>query len=147
MQLGTIYASPLRVYLILGLLAAIGIYCGISLPVSLFPSAAKSVIGVDIGYGSQTMEEFKNQHGTEIESRIRTLSAEKVEVKKVRTHYRPHQVHFAVETEWGSSTRASLEEVESLVHAYAGRLSEDSRDHLWVYPEGGNTGFVAISFF
>ena len=53
-----IYASPLRVYLCLAVLALIGVFSGMRLPISLFPNSSKPVIGVDIPYGSTTADEF-----------------------------------------------------------------------------------------
>ena len=71
-----IYASPLRVYLSLALLALAGIFCGTNLPVSLFPNSSKPVISVYIPYGSNTASEFLTSHGTYIEGKLQLISTE-----------------------------------------------------------------------
>ena len=59
----SLYSSPLRVYLCLGLLALIGLYSGFNLPVSLFPNSSKPTVSVGLNYGSATAEEFLSSHG------------------------------------------------------------------------------------
>ncbi len=58
-----LYASPLRVYLLLGALAFWGIFSGFKLPSSLFPNSSKPRIIVTARYGGSTYEEFLNVYG------------------------------------------------------------------------------------
>ena len=69
--MGEIYKNPLRVYLVLGLLAIWGILAGISLPISLFPNSSKPTITANVNYGDLTADEFYKSYGRQAEAQMK----------------------------------------------------------------------------
>ncbi len=142
----SIYGSPLRVYLCLGVLALVGIYAGTQLPVSLFPKSAKPIILVSIPYGDNSVDEFVQKHGNRLESQLRAISIDTAEVDKTRSFYEPEQVRFEVEFKWGSQPRSALREVESVVHSYASQFDEVVRNSIRLAPDDKDSGFFVASY-
>ena len=142
-----LYASPLRVYLLLGVLALVGIYCGLKLPVSLFPNSAKPEVVVNISYGDSTTEEFLNTYGLTIESQLHSIRTEGAEISQVRAYYRRESVRYELEFNWGTPPREALKEVQLLVNSFAARLPLEMRDSVSVWSNSENSGFLAVSFY
>lgn len=65
--------TPLRVYLILGTLALLGLFSGWKLPISLFPNSSKVTVQVSIPLYSMTPSDFFDQYGYNIETQLRTI--------------------------------------------------------------------------
>jgi multidrug efflux pump subunit AcrB len=51
-MLSNLYKNPLRVYLIIGALALLGVISGSKLPISLYPNSNRPTINASISYGS-----------------------------------------------------------------------------------------------
>jgi hydrophobic/amphiphilic exporter-1 (mainly G- bacteria), HAE1 family len=144
---GKLYSSPLRVYLCLGFLALVGIYCGLKLPISLFPNSSKPSIAVGISYGNSTADEFVNTYGHHIEDRFRELSTGHLEVEKVEADYDTQKVVYHINFRWGADPKEALKEVKLLIAAVSSQFTQEVRDSIWVWPQGDNQGFLAISFY
>lgn len=145
--MGRLYASPVRVYLMLGALALAGIIAGLNLPISLFPNSTKPSITVNIGYGSLTADEFLQTYGKYLESQLRAISTKTVKVEGIESTYDTSSVHYQVKFRWGVEADAALREVQSVAHGFAGRLPQESRDTLNIWTHNRNAGFFALSFF
>ena len=58
-----LYTSPGRVYLVVILIAILGIISGFELPISLYPNSTKPTVWTGIKYGSLTANEFLDTYG------------------------------------------------------------------------------------
>jgi len=145
--LKSLYRTPLRVYLLLGFLAALGVYSGTKLPISLFPNSNKATIAVNLSFGSFTTDEFRNTYGTPFESQLQNISARSIEVERIETEYNAHDALFKVIFKWGTDPQEALKEVRSAANAFVSQFPIDIRNSLWVSNWSGNTGFLAVSFF
>lgn len=143
----SLYASPLRVYLTLGLLALVGIWSGLKLPVSLFPNSAKPRVGVRVSYGSSTSDEFLNSYGRALEDQLRGVTGDVVQLENLKASYSKDRANYVLEFRWGNSPTAALKEVQVIANSFASRLPSDIRDGLGVWTDTENSGFLAISFF
>ncbi|MBI3293223.1 MAG: efflux RND transporter permease subunit, partial [Deltaproteobacteria bacterium] len=145
--MGKLYSNPARVYLVLGFIALIGIYSGLTLPVSLFPNSSKPEVYVPMSYGGSTAEEFLHTYGADLEQQLKSLSGDNIEVERVTANYRPKSVDFKVLFKWGVNPNAAQKEVERAVNAFASRLPQESRDSVHVWLNNENSGFFAMSFY
>lgn len=143
----SLYSAPLRVYLLLLGLAAAGIYAGMGLPVSLFPNSSKPTIGVNIGYGSSTPEEFINTYGYRLESQLQSIAAKDLKVYQVRSTYDRGGANYDVEFEWGSPSIAALREVQTVVLGFSAQFPTEIRNSVNIWSSGENSGFMAVSFY
>lgn len=142
-----LYASPLRVYLCLGVLALAGVVSGLSLPVSLFPNSTKPRVNVGFGYGSGTSDDFINTYGRTIEEQLRAVSGEGLEVERVLAEYHSGGASYDVHFRWGVSGQAALREIQARMTAFAARMPQEMRDGMSVWTRGDNSGFLAVSFY
>ena len=142
-----LYRSPLRVYLLLGLLAAFGLYCSWTLSISLFPQSSKPVIGVRLPYGSSTPREFSHIWGSLIENRLRGLSNQNLKIDALETFYRMDGAQFKITFDWGVDSQQALKEVENLIYGLSGAFPREVRNQLRISTWSDNQGFLAISFF
>jgi hydrophobic/amphiphilic exporter-1 (mainly G- bacteria), HAE1 family len=145
--LGRLYASPMRVYLLLGGLALFGIFSGLQLPVSLFPNSSKPSIYINIPYGGSTPEEFLNIHGKTLEGQLREIKTDNVEVESLRASYDADGATYHVNFKWGVSPTAAYRETLFVLNSFASRLPIESRDTLDISLDGENAGFLAVSFY
>ncbi len=143
----SIYASPLRVYLSLGILGLIGIYSGLNLPISLFPNSSKPQIWVEVPYGSHTMNEFIKKHGTILEPRFQSISTERVDVDRTQSYYYQNDAYWKIDFQWGTPIRSALKEVETIVHAYSNQFPEEVRNQISIYPSNKGQGFFVAIFY
>ncbi len=142
-----LYSSPLRVYLLLGSLALAGIIAGFMLPISLFPNSSKPEIGINLPYGSLTAEEFLNTYGKGLEDQIRSISTDGIDVERIEATYGHRAAKYEIHFKWGVAPNAALKEVQTVVNAFVGRLSDESRDGMRLWLDNENSGFFAVSFY
>lgn len=143
----SLYSSPLRVYLLLGVLSLIGIFCGLSLPISLFPNSSKPVVQVQIPYGDTTAKEFLDSYGRYLESSLGSLNTKLVKVESVEARYSKGHVSYKVSFPWNTPPNDAVKEVETLVNQLTSAMSVDVRRNTQVYTWNDNNGFFAASFF
>ncbi len=146
-NLSKLYGSPLRVYLLLGALAAAGLWCGLHLPISLFPNSAKPEVYVQISYGTSTADEFLHSFGTDLEAQLRRLNSRGVEVESIEAQYLRRQAEYRLKFQWGMSPQLAEREVANVVNSFASRLSQESRESIYIGLRSQNGGFLAISFY
>ncbi len=145
--MGKLYSSPLRVYLCLGFLALVGIYCGFKLPISLFPNSSKPTIYVRVSYGNSTADEFLNTYGHVLEDRFRDLSSSHLEVEKIEADYDTQLVAYLIHFKWGTDPKEAEKEVQLLMSAFSSQFTQEVRESVRVWPQGDSQGFLAISFY
>lgn len=142
----SLYRSPLRVYLVLGLLSIIGILSATELPVSLFPNSSKPIV-----HGCMTTElsseAFMRYYGDDLEGKFRGIKKGDLKVEKIVSEYRPKEICYEVEFEWGGDPLEAEKEVETIGKAYADSIDStyDSSFNSWVRNQ--NSGFFAVSFY
>ena len=145
--MGDIYKSPLRVYLVLALLALWGILSGFSLPISLFPNSSKPTINTQVSYGELTSDEFSKTYGGPIEAQLKGMMFDGHGVENLTTNYRGKEAEFTIEFQWGTSGERALREVQTLMAALSASWPEESRRSYSVNSYSENSGFLALSFY
>jgi hydrophobic/amphiphilic exporter-1 (mainly G- bacteria), HAE1 family len=143
----SLYASPLRVYLLLGVLSLIGIFCGLSLPISLFPNSSKPVIQAQIPYGDMTGRQFLDSYGRNLESSLNSLNTNLVKTEKLEARYNKSQVTYTISFPWDTPSNDAIKEVENLVNQVTASMPEEVRRGAGVYTWSENNGFFATSFY
>ncbi len=142
----SLYASPLRVYIILIGLSLLGIWSGLSLPISLYPNSSKPLVRACIGYDMSADTLFRS-FGKDLESQLQNINTSDVKVDRMTATYDANQVCYRTEFTWGSSDRLALHEVRTIVYAASGAMPYTSRQRTWVNSSSDNEGFLALSFF
>ncbi|MEZ4752171.1 MAG: efflux RND transporter permease subunit [Bdellovibrionota bacterium] len=137
----------MRVYLLFALLAAIGVYCGTQLPVSLFPNSSKPRVVYGIPYGNMTGDEFLHTYGKDLESKIMKIDTGDVKVIELDAEYRSGNARYDVQFEWGTNPNAAASELSNTVMSFVAQLPTESREGMWHWVNQENAGFFAISFF
>jgi multidrug efflux pump subunit AcrB/outer membrane protein TolC len=143
---GGIYRSPLRVYLVLGLLSLIGVWSAFQLPISLFPNSSKPQVSMCINT-NLSPDAFLSTYGTWIEEQLRAIRRDSLQVEKVSASYRPKDACYDIDFKWGGDPSQALREVEAVSNAVQGRLPQESRDRVSVFTNRENGGFLALSFY
>jgi len=144
---GRLYSSPLRVYLCLGALALLGLVSAFSLPVSLFPNSNKPEIDVRIPYGSATAQEFLDRSGGALENQLRSISTGSFHVDKLQAYYHTDSVRYKVEFQWQDSPQEAQEAVRNIVDSAVAGMSDEVRNHIDIWGQNDNSGFLALSFY
>ena len=140
-----IYSNPLRVYLLLGLLAMYGIFSGMSLSISLFPNSSKPVMYVNIPFENITAQDFLKSYGMSFEAEILALQTSKLQVTKVEATYGSTYAQYIIHFEWQTDPAEAKKEVENSVQKITLQLSESVRRSTQIYPYNENGGFFAAS--
>ncbi len=145
--MNSLYASPVRVYLVLGLMAAIGVFSGLKLPISLFPLAHHPEISAGVSLGNLSAEEFLNTYGKDLENRLRTMEADGISVEKLRANYTDGDANYQITFHWGVKPTDALRETQNLITAFSARFPQEARDRTWVWMRNQNAGFLALSLY
>lgn len=142
-----IFTSPLRVYIALGLLALIGLYAGLDLPISLYPNSSRPTIQAGVPYGVLNANEFKESYGEVIESKLKAIETPELEVDKIVADYTKSRLYIKVEFAWGADPKIALREVSTTLNSLSGSWPKLVRDGMWVNYWSESGGFTAISFY
>lgn len=142
-----LYSSPLRVYLMMGLLAFFGVYCGLQLPVSLFPNSSRPVVHVGGGYGNMTADEYYHTYGTSLESKLKSIRLSDAQVEEVDASYDPTELDIRVQFRWGDNVDSALRETKNIVSAFSAQWGNSPDYQLYARVWNRNSGFLAVSFF
>ncbi len=143
----SLYQSPLRVYLLLALMAGFGLWSANQLSVSLFPQKNQVSLGVSVPYGPLSASEFANTHGQKLESAISGLMVDGFGVKNVVAKYDAKRVRVSVDFEWGVHPEAAKKDFGDLIKTESQSWPEESRDRIWEYSENRNSGFFAAAVY
>lgn len=142
-----LYSIPLRVYLILGLLALLGIYAGLDLPISLYPNSNKPAIQTGVNYGNSTAQEFLQNYGKEIEAQLKNISVDGIKVEKLKAEYSGSRVFYRAVFGWCADPKEALKEVKSTMNSLSSRWPTEIRDSLWSNYWSKSSGFIAVSYY
>jgi HAE1 family hydrophobic/amphiphilic exporter-1 len=143
----SLYSQPLRVYVVLAVVAFVGILAGLNLPISLFPNSTKPVVAISSDYGSLTAEEFLETYGTKLEADFQAISETAVKVEKVKANYNNGGVQYSVQFNWGNDPTAAKKAVDAVVSSWLPRLPEEIQDSIGTWINNENSGFYAASFY
>ena len=142
----TLFSSPLRVYLVLSILAALGVWAGLSLPISLFPKNAQPYVNVNASYGSLSAIEFRRLYGERIETELKAIKGRMAEVQSVEANYAATNFSAKVVYTWESDPEAAMREAQVIINAIAATLPEETRRSMGVSIQGVDS-FFAMSFY
>ncbi len=145
--MSNIYSSPLRVYLLLGLLTLCGIFSGLSLPISLFPNSTKPEIYIHVPYGSLSSTEFLDSFGRTIESSLQSINGDHLEIEKINAFYEKSEAKYEVYFKWGAKPDVALNEVRNSLGRSTSSLPSESKDRISVEPNNEDGGFFAATFY
>lgn len=143
----SLYSSPVRVYLALGFLAAVGVFSGLKLPISLFPNSAKPKVTIAVPYGSATAREFRETYGSDLYQSLKKIRAPGIKVAQASADYAASESVFAIEFEWGTDPQQAEREVELVIGSFSARLPTEIRESIGIWTNNENSGFFAASFF
>jgi HAE1 family hydrophobic/amphiphilic exporter-1 len=142
-----LYSKPLRVYLILGVLAICGLLSGTQLPISLFPMSNQPVIAVNLSYGSLSSQQFLESLGNLVESKLRGVKVLNQGVENLSAEYGDQSAHYLLKFAWGVDPDEARRATElTAASAVAGREQNIVRS-LSVHSWRQNQGFLALSFY
>ncbi len=142
-----VYTSPFRVYLCLFILACVGVFSGMELPISLYPNANRPTIQTSLSYGSSNATEFLESYGSTIENRLKSISSDGINVDKVSANYGRSRVSYKVEFPWGTEPKGALKLVETIMNSLSARWPREVRDSFHASYWSKSSGFTAISFY
>lgn len=143
----SLYAKPLRVYLLIGALALWGLLSGAQLPVSLFPMAAQPTIHVSLSYGSLSTQQFFESIGRDLEAKLQSVKIQGVAVESLKAQYYDNSASFNVNFGWGADGEEARKNIENIVTAAVSSRELSIRRSANVSYWSENSGFLAISFY
>ncbi|MGZ3651648.1 MAG: efflux RND transporter permease subunit [Bdellovibrionota bacterium] len=143
----SLYKSPLRVYLLLGVLAVWGILSGLGLSVSLFPMSSQVTVSVNVSYGSYSSQQFYESVGRKLETMLHGVKSGEVPLDSLKAEYRDRNVRYLAKFDWGAEPDESVKTIETKVISFLAGYDKEIRDSLQVHAwrEGGS--FLALSFY
>ena len=140
-------SNPKRTFALVAILFVYGIYCGLSLPISMYPSTSKPSVNMWIPYGTFSAKSFRNEFGNQIESRIKKISNSSIKVDKVDAFYNSDSALYEVEFDWGTPFDLAKKEIELVSTGIAGSLPKSISDRIGVWQRNKNSGFFAASLY
>ena len=142
-----LFSQPKRVFAILGLLAMLGVYCGLTLPISMYPASSRPTVQMWIPYANLSAETFQQQYGSIIEGRINRVSNEETKVDTIKAEYRDSNAYFTITFNWGVPFDRALKEIETVKASVSGMLPKEIADNIGVWQQNRNSGFFAASLY
>jgi HAE1 family hydrophobic/amphiphilic exporter-1 len=136
--------TPLRVYLILGTLALLGLFSGWKLPISLFPNSSKVTVQVSIPLYSMTPSDFFDQYGYNIETQLRTID---LKINNFTADYSFGSIKFRLDFDWSVHGDEALSKVRETMSGLSASFPENIRRGYYVHKWSENQTFLALSFF
>lgn len=141
-----LYASPLRVYLVLAFLAFLGIWASTRLPVSLFPNSTQPRFYVGYDYSSLSAQEFKRLYGDMLESSLQGIKTPSTTVERVEVTYGDKRMSALVSFNWGSDPDTAQREVSLVLGTAAASMPEEIRRTQSLWADGSEGSLYAVSF-
>ena len=142
-----LYSKPARVYIVLFLLALVGVWAGLNLPISLFPNSSQPNVYVRVPYGEYSSNEFFTSFGKQLEGQLKAIIVDKASVKELSAEYRDKDVRYVLTFEWGTNGDKALQQVQTVMSSASSSWTEEIRTGYSVDSWNENAGFIAISFF
>ncbi len=143
----SLFASPLRVYVVIGLLAILGIWAGTKLPVSLFPNSSQPNFGISLSYGSMGIDDFRRLYGERLERELAKIQTKELKAEQVSVTYLANRIHANVQFTWSSPPDLAYRETLQIANSVANSLPEEVRQTLNIYQNSGNHSFFSMSFY
>ncbi|RYZ52772.1 MAG: efflux RND transporter permease subunit, partial [Proteobacteria bacterium] len=138
--------NPIRVYIVMTLLAALGVIASFRLPISLFPNSLQPLVVVHIPYGSFSPEEFKRVYGERLTQDLSKITGSGLKVEKQEVTFGTGQFRSVLTFNWGADAEAALKEARLSVNSITSTLPEESRRGVSVW--GNNEGSIfAMAFY
>ena len=129
------------------ILAVAGVIAGLlmlaRIPVTLYPDTTKARIGVNLSYPGYTPQDFRDQYGDQIESRLSSLDS----VEEIEGRYRTNRVSYTVEFNWEKESEEARRDVESAMAQARALLPSDLEDYSVSTFGSGDTGFLAVAAY
>lgn len=138
---------PSRVYVVIGLMAALGIWCGLKLPISLYPQTSKPTVSMWVSYGGYSSQEFIRKYGVHIESNLENIKNTGLAIEAVKADYGSTGVQYRIVYDWKVPFAQALKEVQAVAASAKGFLPREAGDSIEVWQWNENAGFLAISFY
>lgn len=142
-----ILENPIRLMVLVGTLAFLGIYCAFQLPMSLFPQSSRPKVYMSMSYGGYSAGEFIKKYGSNIEYELQNIKNSGLAIDKVEGTYSANRVEYTVAYDWNVPFGKALQEVQNVAAGFKGVLPKESADSISVYQWNENAGFLAVSFF
>ncbi|MCB0370755.1 MAG: efflux RND transporter permease subunit, partial [Bdellovibrionales bacterium] len=139
-----IIENPLRVYLILGVMALLGLYSGWNLPISLFPNSSKITVRINIPLYSMTPSDFYKNYGYRVESQLRSID---LKINDFTADYNFNSVEYRINFDWSVNGDEALSKVKDSMSGLSASFPELMRKGYNVNKWSENRTFVALSFF
>ena len=146
-MLKNILSNPKRLFVIILVLSSFGLYCGMNLPVSMYPASSKPVVNMWVPYGTHSSDSFREDFGKTIESRIREISNSKIQVDYIDAYYEEDGAYFEVEFAWNTEFDLAKKEIESVAANISSSLPKEISDRIGVWQRNKNSGFFAASLY
>ena len=146
-MLETLLNNPKRLFVIVAMLLAYGLYSAMQLPVSMYPASSKPEISVWIQYGTLSRDEFQREYGGQIEGKILKISDSGYKVSELKANYEATGAYYEVYFDWDVPYGKALGEVESVVSASSSFLPRDIAESIGVWQRNKNSGFFAASVY
>lgn len=146
-MLQQLYSKPLRIYLFVALLAGLGVWSGLRLPISLYPNTNRPEVEITANYGNLSSEEFRKAYGASLENEIKSFRGDNLTVERVKADYRAGNVSMVATLKWGQDGQKAEDQLAARISSLASTWPEQIRESVgvWQWRRGG--GFLAISFY
>lgn len=142
-----ILENPVRILVLVGTLALLGIYCAFQLPMSLFPQSSRPKVYMSVSYGGYSAEEFIKKYGSNIEYQLQAIKNTGLDIEKVEGTYSANIANYIISYDWNVPFGQALKEVQTVAAGFKGVLPKESADSINIYQWNENAGFLAVSFF
>ena len=139
--------NPFRLFVLLILVAGVGIWSGMELPVSLYPQTSKPVVRMSVIYAGLSSEEFIRKYGATIEYQLENIKNTGLKLESVKANYGHTNVDYTVTYDWHIPFAQALKEVQTVAAGAKGFLPRESADSISVWQWNENAGFLALSFY
>ncbi|MFP4302304.1 MAG: efflux RND transporter permease subunit [Spirochaetaceae bacterium] len=118
-----------------------GLFLLAQIPVTLYPNTTKARIAVGLSYPGYTPQDFREQYGEQIESRLSSLEG----VEQVEGRYQTNRVFYTVEFDWETDSEEARRDVEGAMSETRSILPSELDDY-WVSTFGSEeTGYLAVA--
>src|SRR5690606_13193073 len=99
-MLKQILQNPFRVFVLVAAMAIAGIWCGLQLPISLYPQTSRPVVRMSIYYAGFSSEEFIRKYGATIEYQLENIKNTGLALEDVKANYGSTSVNYTITYDW-----------------------------------------------
>ncbi len=95
-----ILQNPFRLFILVSLVALLGLWCSYKLPISLYPQTSKPVVQLGLSYGGFSSQEFIRKYGANIEYQLENIKNTGLKLDFVKADYGTTGVTYLVTYDW-----------------------------------------------